>query len=260
MQNPTQDNPLLSTESQPPRDKNTGGFRALGPSLRRLSSTAFELCMILLILVGVIFLFSWTNWSEGMDIHPDEYGMTGTLTSLSFPKSIEEYFNTRLSPISPYQKYDADGNATVSGPDNTMRWGQWPQIIIRGTAEAVTAVEKSVVPGIDSLQSKLCPQGKSAGETPPVCTPVPAIDYTSYGWLRLLGRTLSALADVLTLLVCLAIGLRLFSRRIALLGTALSALAVMQIQQSHFMTVDNFAVLFSTLSVYCAVRAAQKGG
>ncbi|MGD0807423.1 MAG: DUF2298 domain-containing protein, partial [Anaerolineales bacterium] len=260
MQNPIQDNPPLSTESQPLRGRTTGGFRALGTAVRRLPSQAFEICMILLILVGVIFRFSWTNWSEGMDIHPDEYGLTSTLTSLSFPKSIEDYFNTRISPISPYQKYDVDGNQTVPGPDNSMRWGQWPQIIIRGTAEAVTGIEQAVVPGIDELQSKICPQGKSAAETPPACTPIPAINYTSYGWLRLLGRTLSALADTLSLLVLLAIGLRLFSRKIALLATALSALAVMQIQQSHFMTVDNFAVLFSTLSIYCAVRAAQKGG
>jgi YYY domain-containing protein len=260
MQNPIQDNPPLSTESQPLRGRTIDGFRALGTGVRRLPSLAFEICMILLILVGVIFRFSWTNWSEGMDIHPDEYGLTSTLTSLSFPKSIEDYFNTRISPISPYQKYDIDGNQTVPGPDNSMRWGQWPQIIIRGTAEAVTGIENAVVPGIDNLQSKICPQGKSAAETPPACTPIPAINYTSYGWLRLLGRTLSALADTLSLLVLLAIGLRLFSRKIALLATALSALAVMQIQQSHFMTVDNFAVLFSTLSIYCTVRAAQKGG
>ncbi len=260
MQNPTQDNPLLPEKSQPPRAKTGGGFRALAAAVRRLPSQAFDIGMILLILVGVIFRFSWTNWSEGMDIHPDEYGLTATLTSLSFPKSFADYFNTRISPISPYQKYDAAGNPTVNGPDNSMRWGQWPQIIIRGTAEAVTGIEKSIVPGIDAVQSKICPQAKAPAEAPPDCALVPAIDYTSYAWLRLLGRTLSALADTLSLLTLLAIGLRLFSRKVALLATALSALAVMQIQQSHFMTVDNFAVLFSTLSVYCAVRAAQKGG
>jgi YYY domain-containing protein len=259
MQNPIPVNPPLSTESRPLRARIAEGFQTLGTAVRRLPSQAFEIGMILLILVGVIFRFSWTNWSEGMDLHPDEYGLTSTLTSLAFPKSFADYFNTRISPLSPYQKYDADGNPTVPGPDNSMRWGQWPQIIIRGTAEAVTAVEQAVVPGIDSLQSKLCPPGKSDA-TARACQPIPEINYTSYGWLRLLGRTLSALADALSVLTLLAIGLRLFSRRIALLGTALSALAVMQIQQSHFMTVDNFAVLFSTLSIYCAVRAAQKGG
>jgi hypothetical protein len=57
--------------------------------------------------------------------------------------------------------------------------------------------------------------------------------------------------------VLFLIGERLYGRKTALLGTALSALAVMQIQQSHFMTVDNFAVLFVTLAMYAAVRVAQ---
>jgi YYY domain-containing protein len=262
MNNLTQDNSPVPNESRPRRERIAEGSRARTALVRRLLPLVPDFFLILLILVGVILRFSWTNWSEGMDIHPDEYGLTGTLTQLSIPKSIEEYFNTRISPLSPYQKYDAAGNPipNESGPDNSMRWGQWPQIIIRAAAETVTGVEKVVVPGIDSLQSKLCPQGESAAETPPACAPIQAIDYTSYGWIRLLGRTLSALADTISLLTLLAIGLRLFSRRIALLGTALSALAVMQIQQSHFMTVDNFAVMFSVLGVYCAIRAARKGG
>jgi len=42
---------------------------------------------------------------------------------------------------------------------------------------------------------------------------------------------------------------------VAWLAAALSSLAVMQIQQSHFMTVDTFAVFFTTAALYCAVRA-----
>ncbi|MEK6574996.1 MAG: glycosyltransferase family 39 protein, partial [Chloroflexota bacterium] len=80
-----------------------------------------------------------------------------------------------------------------------------------------------------------------------------------YGNLRLMGRRLSALCDVLALFVIYLIGARLYSRRVGLLAAALSALAVMQIQQSHFMTSDNFAVFFVTLTMYCAVRVAQKG-
>ena len=41
------------------------------------------------------------------------------------------------------------------------------------------------------------------------------------------------------------------------MAAALSALAVMQIQQSHFMTVDNFSVLFTMATMYCAVKVAK---
>ena len=47
---------------------------------------------------------------------------------------------------------------------------------------------------------------------------------------------------------------RLYNRRVALLGAAFSALAVLQIQQSHFFTVDTVANFFIFLAIYFAVE------
>src|SRR5690606_27743442 len=51
---------------------------------------------------------------------------------------------------------------------------------------------------------------------------------------------------------------RLYSYRVGLLAAALSALAVMQIQQSHFMTADNFGTLFTALAMGAAVMIATE--
>jgi hypothetical protein len=179
------------------------------------------LALILLALlgVGILYRFSWVNWNQDANLHPDEYGLTNTLTVLKMPKSLGEYFNTRLSPLSPYPKYDEAGNKLADGPDNRMRWGQWPIILLRWA-------------------------GELSGNT-------------GYGEIRLMGRQLSALADTLAILLLFLIGWRLFNRTIALLAATLSSLAVMQIQQSHFMTVDNFGVLFTMLALYACVRIAQ---
>lgn len=181
-----------------------------------------ELILLAIILVGVGFRFNWVDWNQGANLHPDEYGLTNTLTQLRLPESFDEYFNTRISPISPYQKYDELGQPTVNGPDNRMRWGQWPIIILRAAGELT--------------------------------------DNTGYDEIRLMGRSISALADALSLLLIFLIGRRLHSRLTGLLAAALSALAVMQIQQSHFMTVDNFGVFFSALAMYACVRVAQQPG
>ena len=186
-----------------------------------MAGLAPEVVLISLIWVGVFLRFQGNDWSQGANLHPDEYGLANTLTQLALPRSIGEYFNTRISPLSPYQKYDVSGQTAAPGPDNRMRWGQLPITIIRCVAE-------------------------KAGRT-------------GYGELIRLGRRLSAVADCLALLFLLLLGYRLHGRRIALLATALSALTVMQIQQSHFMTVDTFAVLFAVAAMYCAVRAAQEG-
>jgi hypothetical protein len=179
-----------------------------------------DLVLIGLIITGVYFRFSWVDWNEGTNLHPDEYGLTGTLTRLAIPETLGDYFNTRLSTISPYDKYDAQGAVVENGPDNRMRWGQWPIIILRYAAEQT--------------------------------------ENTDYDALRLMGRQLSALFDTLAVLVTFLIGWRLHSQRVGLLAAALSALAVMQIQQSHFMTADNFATLFVVLAMLAAVMVAQK--
>ena len=187
---------------------------------QKLSTLAIEICLLALIVTGVFFRFNWVNWNQDTNLHPDEYGLTNTLTQLSIPKNISEYFNTRLSPISPYPKYDLTGQKTADGPDNRMRWGQLPITIIRLG-------------------------GEMTGNT-------------GYGEIRLFGRKLSALADTISLLLIFLIGLKLYGRRVGLLAAALSALAVMQIQQSHFMTVDNFGSLFTTLGLFACVQIAQQ--
>lgn len=194
----------MKSSMQQPRSPTTGFF--------------LDLLILLLISAGIFFRFNWVNWSQGTNLHPDEYGLTSTLTALRIPDSLEGYFNTRLSPLSPYQKYDENGVPILDGPDNRMRWGQLPMTIIRWTAEQTGNV--------------------------------------GYDEIRLLGRRLSALADALALLLIYLIGRRLYSHRVGLLAAAFSSLAVMQIQESHFMTVDNFGVFFSTLAMYAAVRIA----
>lgn len=195
--------------------------KPLGPvRLRSIAEHLFEISLALLILIGIGCRFSRVNWSQGTNLHPDEYGLTSTLIQLSLPKDLDEYFNTRLSPLSPYVKYDAAGQKVSDGPDNRMRWGQWPIILLRAAAELT--------------------------------------GNTGYDELRLMGRQLSALADVVSLLFLYLIGARLYGRKAGLLAAALSALAVLQIQQSHFMTADNFALLFTVLAMYMAVRIAHR--
>ncbi len=82
---------------------------------------------------------------------------------------------------------------------------------------------------------------------------------TGYGEVHLLGRALSAGADLLVVLLVYLIGARLYRRSVGILAAAFSALAVLQIQQSHFFTVDTFATLFVAAGFYFAVLAMQSG-
>lgn len=80
--------------------------------------------------------------------------------------------------------------------------------------------------------------------------------------LTLFGRQMSAVADLGTIALLFFIVRRFYKARVALLAAAFSALAVMQIQQSHFYTSDNFSTffLFMTLGVAAVIATGEWRG
>ena len=74
-----------------------------------------------------------------------------------------------------------------------------------------------------------------------------------YDLNTLLGRTLSAVMDTITILLTFFIAKKLFSRWVGLIAAALYAFAVLPIQLAHFMTVDSFTNTFAMLTVLIAV-------
>ncbi len=70
------------------------------------------------------------------------------------------------------------------------------------------------------------------------------------------GRFLSALADLLTVFFVYLVGAKVYKKWIGVLAASFSAFAVLQIQHSHFFTVDTFTTLFTMMAVYFAVRVA----
>jgi YYY domain-containing protein len=86
------------------------------------------------------------------------------------------------------------------------------------------------------------------------------VGQVGYDPITIVGRQLSALADILTILLVFLIARRLFNSKTGLLAAALYAFAVLPIQQSHFMTVDTFTNTFGMLTVYIAVGILTRPG
>ena len=118
----------------------------------------------------------------------------------------------------------------------------------------------------DTANSSLNPNNRGAGFFVYGTLPVfivryvaEAIDTTGYDQIHLVGRSLSALADLGVVALVYFIGSRLVDKRVGLLAAAFSAFAVMQIQESHFWTVDNFVNFFALLALFFAIRIASYG-
>ena len=85
-----------------------------------------------------------------------------------------------------------------------------------------------------------------------------AFGQMDYNAITLLGRQVSAIFDVLTILLIFLIGQRLYNKWVGLLAAAFYASAVLPIQLSHFATVDTITNTFGTLAIYAAVWALTK--
>ncbi len=77
--------------------------------------------------------------------------------------------------------------------------------------------------------------------------------------IRVLGRAVSGIADVITILAVYGIAALAFDRRAGLLAAALTALAVIHIQLSHFFAVDTLQAMLAIAALYFMVRVAREG-
>lgn len=84
-----------------------------------------------------------------------------------------------------------------------------------------------------------------------------ALGKTGYGGAYRVGRVLSSLFDLLTVLLVYRITRRFARREAALVAAGLFAMAPLSIQNSHFWTVETFLAAFCALALLGSVRHAQ---
>jgi YYY domain-containing protein len=85
-----------------------------------------------------------------------------------------------------------------------------------------------------------------------------ALGMSTYFDAYLVGRVLSAIADVFAILLLFFTGKRLFDARVGLLASALYAAAALPIQLSHFFAVDTFTSFFVVAAFLFAGSALKR--
>ncbi|HEU5103528.1 MAG TPA: DUF2298 domain-containing protein, partial [Roseiflexaceae bacterium] len=85
------------------------------------------------------------------------------------------------------------------------------------------------------------------------------LDVDTEDAITLIGRSLSALFDLGTILFLFLIGRQLYGSKVGLLAAILLSLSVLDIQLAHFYAVDTFACFFVVATIYVILRASSSG-
>jgi len=198
------------------------------------SHTRISLLVAILLLAAVL-RFTGLNWDEGQWIHPDEGHMRMITASIHWPADPSLYFDALRSPLNSFNK------------GQSYSYGTLPLFLVRLAAEGLDR-------GCGESPNRI--MAAVAGLIAPDAMPCwPGLFTTSLS--SVVGRALSALADLGSVWIVYLIGRRLYGDKAGLLAALFAALTASAIQQAHFYTVDSLASFFTVLTVYYSVRVAQ---
>ncbi len=183
------------------------------------------LFLLVLALAGYLRL-TGVNWGEGQHQHPDENHFTSVLENLRAHKCADPNIPIEACPAEQ-QRWISIGDYFNSGASTLNQYNRGFSFYVYGNLPMTFT--------------------RIAAE---------ALDQTN---LRIFGRQVSALADLFAIFFLYLIVSRLYGRHVGLLASLFSALTVMQIQQSHFFTVDLFVNTFAFLAIYFAVLILDHG-
>ena len=200
--------------------------------------------LVLLVLVGILLIaaqlrFTGLHWDEGQYIHPDEGHMRNTLSLIRWPDDLSLYFDTHSSPLNVRNR-----------EGRRYSYGTLPLFTVRAAAQWLDGACTESPPAVRRQAARLLAGSDVAGCRPGTFTGT---------YNAVVGRALSALSDLGTLVVIFLIGRRLYGEVTGLLAAGLGAVTAFLIQQAHFFTVDSMACFFVTVVAYFSIRAAGAG-
>ena len=200
---------------------------------RRGRAFLLLIALLLILLIGGAFRFTNINWDKGTyHIHPDERYTTMVVTAIRWPSSLGEYFDTSRSPLNPRNN------------DYVYFYGTLPLFLTKLVATEIDRALDWYAATRPTVPDWMVGRALLAG----------------YDRIHLVGRVLSALFDLGSVLLLFFFGRRLFDWRVGLAASFLLALAVLDIQGSHYFAVDTFLTFFVLLTLWTLLDVAEGKG
>jgi len=182
------------------------------------------LALTAILIFGAAMRLVGVNWDADQHLHPDERFLTMVESALALPGA---------------------KNVGSTAPALCAKWGGY----------------------FDTPCSPLSPYNHNFGffvygTFPIFLTRIVGdmLSLTGYGEIHLVGRVLSALFDWFCIILIFFIGRRMYGTRAALLGAFFLSASALDIQQSHFFTVDTFTNVPILLAFWFALDITEGKG
>lgn len=203
------------------------------------------------VLLAAGLRLSGISWDDYQHHHPDERYITWVATTIEFPaldrtsrsgalNPIESTFNPFRWPVGA----ESEGIAVLQDQPRDFAYGHLPLYL----GVAATRAAERLGPVLGPLVPEQWTAAADILNTP---------GRVEFNHLTAVGRGLTALVDVLTVLLTFLLGRRVGGPAVGLLTAALLAVAVLHIQLAHFFLSDTFLTFFVTGALLAMVAAFQ---
>ena len=198
--------------------------------------------LLLILLVAAALRLYGLDWDEGQHSHPDERWIAMVAPTIRWPQQARDLLDPRRSTLNPLWEPER-------GEIRNFAYGHLPLYLQSLGGHAVAALGRRL-------------SASTGGAGTPGELGRELERYGDYARINVVGRLLSVIFDLGTILLVYRLGKAVYSEGVGLLAAAFTAVAVSHIQLAHFSTFDVITTFFITLALYGSVRvvrAAEEG-
>ncbi len=242
--------------------------KALVKNEARRYATLVWCALVLILIIGAGLRFNKLNWDESQSLHPDE-------RAIIFQGNGAGVMNLLTVPTTGDCPNVETPRKNIDFPPGGLSFF-WPNKYMHLTSVACgQPVPPEAINFWNATYSPLNPHFFAYGSLPMylikfasnIYSAVTGQDYTGYDKLFLIGRFLSVLFSLGTILLVFGIGRRAFAPAlgqregdaIGLLAAAFLSVSALDIQLAHFLAFDEPLTFFVTLTVFVAIGQMRNG-
>ena len=206
--------------------------------------------LIVTLLVAAALRLTGLDWDEFQHHHPDERYIAWVATTIEFPSpgSLSwADWQPETATFNPFRwppQAASEGIVVLQDEQRDFAYGHVPLylgVLATRLAERIGPALIPLLPGGWSLTADVL---NDAGRI-------------EFHHLTAVGRALTALFDVGTVVLTFLLGRRLYGVMVGLLAAALLALTVLHVQLAHFFTSDPYLTFFAVAALYALVAAGS---